>query len=192
MMATVFGQEERKLYNAFFIPDTAKRRAALEEWIKSTTPIIQAAVTQELEDLVEFVTENRWTEEGWRRGEEKLRRIQNSYHLVLDIKLRTLGSREQIRVKGGIPPPIMKITEIDLHGMKVAEAMPLVENFLQDSYRVHERRVWIIHGKGEGILREEVKKHLENHPLVESFTTADQAHGEEGATQVDIKEWEFS
>ncbi len=47
--------------------------------------------------------------------------------------------------------------------------------------------VWIIHGKGEGILREEVRKRLNNHPLVESFTTADQAHGEEGATQVDIK-----
>jgi len=191
-MATIFGQEGRNLYNASFIPDTAKRRAALAEWIKSTTPVIQAAVTQELQDLVEFVTEDRWTEEGWRRGEEKLRRIQNSYHLVLDIKLRTLGSREQIKVKGEIPPPIMKITEIDLHGMKVAEAMPLVENFLQESYKAHERKVWIIHGKGEGILREEVRKHLENHPLIDTYSTADQAHGEEGATQVDIKEWEFS
>lgn len=191
-MATVLGQEGRALYNVFFIPDTAKRRVALDEWIKSTAPIIQDAVTQELEDLVEFVTENRWTEDGWRRGEEKLRRIQNTYHLVMDIKLRTVGYREQIKVKGEIPDPIMSQTEIDLHGMTIAEARPLVEKFLQDSYKVHERRVWIIHGKGEGILREEVKKHLENHPLVESFTTADQAHGEEGATQVDIKEWEFS
>lgn len=191
-MATIFGQEGRNLYSAFFIPDTAKRRAVLDEWIKSTAPVIQAAVTQELQDLVEFVTENRWTEEGWRRGEEKLRRIQNDYHLVMDIKLRTIGSREQIKIKGEIPPPIMKITEIDLHGMKVAEAMPLVENFLQESYRVHERRVWIIHGKGEGILREEVRRHLQNHPLVESSIPADQAHGEEGATEVIIKEWKFS
>ncbi|MFC2065459.1 hypothetical protein ACFLUO_01125 [Chloroflexota bacterium] len=45
-MPIVFGQEGRNLYNAFFIPDTEKRRAALEEWIKSTTPVIQAAVTQ--------------------------------------------------------------------------------------------------------------------------------------------------
>ncbi len=191
-MATIFGQEGRNLYSAFFIPDTAKRRAALDEWIKSIAPVIQAAVTQELQDLVEFVTENRWTEEGWRRGEEKLRRIQNDYHLVMDIKLRTIGSREQIKVKGKLPDPVVRTTEIDLHGMKAAEAMPLVENFLQESYKVHERKVWIIHGKGEGILREEVRKRLGHHPLVESFAPADQAHGEEGATQVDIKEWEFS
>lgn len=71
-MSTVFGQEGRNLYNVFFIPDAAKRRAALDEWIKSTTPIIQAAVTQELDDLVEFITKDRWTEDGWRRGEAKL------------------------------------------------------------------------------------------------------------------------
>ena len=109
----------------------------------------------------------------------------------MDIKLRKVGSREQIKVKGKILDSIARQTEIDLHGMTVVEAMPLVENFLQDSYKVYERRVWVIHGKGEGILREEVRKHLNNHTLVESFATADQAHGEEGATQVNIKEWEF-
>jgi hypothetical protein len=42
---------------AYFIPDTAKRCAALNEWIKSTTPIIQAAIARELQDLVDFITE---------------------------------------------------------------------------------------------------------------------------------------
>ena len=189
-MAPVFGREGRNLYNAFFIPDTAKRRAALDEWIKSTTPIIQAAVSEELKSLVELVTENRWDEDGWRRGEEKLRRIQNDYHLIMDIKLRQISSREKIM--GSLPDPIIRKTEIDLHGMTVKEALPLVDNFLKDSYNAHERRVWIIHGKGAGVLREEVRKYLENHQLVESFVQADQSHGEEGATQVDIKEWVFS
>ncbi len=191
-MATIFGKEGRDLYNAFFIPDTAKRKAALDRWIKSTTPTIQAAVTQELIDLVEFVTEDRWTEEGWRRGEEKLRRIQNSFHLVLDIKLRTVGTKEQIKIKGTVPDPILCNTEIDLHGKTVSEAMPMVKEFLCDSYNAHERKIWIIHGKGTGTLREEVRKYLENHRLVESFSPADKAHGEEGATQVELKEWEFS
>lgn len=39
---------------------------------------------------------------------------------------------------------------------------------------------------------EEVRKCLENHPLVESFAPADQAHGEEGAAQVDIIDWVVS
>ena len=190
-MATVFGQEGRNLYKAFFIPNTAKRRAALDEWIKETAPIIQAAVAQELQDLVEFVTENRWTEEGWRRGEEKLRQLQNSYHLIMDIKLRPVGSREQIAVKGMLPDPVVRKTEIDLHGMTITEAIPIVEQFLRDSYGSHERRIWIIHGKGTGILRDEVRQRLGAHPLVESFTPVDQAHGEESATQVELKEWEF-
>ena len=70
--------------------------------------------------------------------------------------------------------------------------MRLVEEFLKDSYDSHERIVWIIHGKGTGVLREEVRRYLESHRLVESFVPADQAYGEEGATQVEIKEWEFS
>jgi len=173
-----------------FLPDSAKRRAALDAWIKSTTPVIQTAVTQELQDLVDFITENRWTEEVWRRGEEGLRRIQNDYHLIMDIKMRQVSRRDNLR--GALPDPIMRETEIDLHGMTVSESMPLVETFLKDSYKAHERKVWIIHGKGTGVLREEVRKHLENHPLVESFASADQSHGEEGATEVIMKEWEFS
>ncbi len=191
-MVTVFGKEGRNLYNAYFIPDTSKRRAALDEWIKSTTPIIQAAVTHELQDLVDQMTENRWTEEGWRRGEEKFRSIQNETHLVMGITLRTVHASRGVKIRGKLPNPIIRKTEIDLHGMTVAEATPLVENLLKDSYKAHEQKVWIIHGKGTGVLREEVRKNLGNHPLVESFTPADKSHGgEEGATEVVIKEWKF-
>lgn len=188
-MATIFGKEERGFYNAFFIPDTKKRREALNVWIDSTTPIIQATVKEELKAFVDWVTSNRWDEKGWREGEEKLRRIQNEYHLVMDINLRKVSSRERVEVKGTVPDPIIRQTEIDLHDMTVNEALPTVEQFLQESFKVHERRIWIIHGKGEGVLREEVRKYLDHHQLVESFAPADQAHGEEGATQVDLEEW---
>ena len=49
-MTTVFGKESAKLYSAFFIPNTAKRKAALDKWVEETTPIIQAAVKEELKD----------------------------------------------------------------------------------------------------------------------------------------------
>ncbi len=191
-MATVFGEEERGFYAAFFIPDTEKRREALDAWIESASLGIQATVSEELKSFVNWVTENRWDEKGWRVGEEKLRRIQNDYHLVMDINLRKVGSRERVEVKGSLPDPVIRKTEIDLHGMTVGEALPTVEQFLQESFKVHERRIWIIHGKGEGVLREEVRKYLDHHQLVESFAPADQARGEEGATQVDLEEWVFS
>jgi len=202
-MPTVFGKEERGFYNAFFIQDATQRRSALDKWIKSTSLIIQAAITQELEDFVEFITKDRWTDEGWKSGEQKLRQMENDYHLVLEIKLRKFGSNENLRgtlpelvlrpkigananIQEIMPTAIMSKTEIDLHGMTVAQAKIHTDDFLKDCYRTNDRVVWIIHGKGTGVLRDEVRKFLTDHPLVQSFSTADPSHGGEGAVQVTL------
>lgn len=183
-MATVFGKEERDFLSAYLIPDSVRRQAALEKWIESTSPVIQAAVSEELRALVESITENRWTEEGWRAGARKLRQIQNEYHIVLDIKFRRLASNE--KYTGEIHNVIVPKTEIDLHEKKVHEAIPLVEEFLKESYDAALLRVRIIHGKGIGVLRQAIRDHLQNHRFVKSFTPADKDHGGDGATEVDI------
>ena len=77
--------------------------------------------------------------------------------------------------------------EIDLHGLTIDEAIPRVDEFLYRSFRAHVFRVWIIHGKGTGILRSAVKDYLTRHPLVLRCTVADGKRGGPGATQVDIK-----
>jgi hypothetical protein len=84
-MTTVFGNKERDLFNAFFISDSSRRRAALDKWIQSTTPIIQSAIMLEIQDFIELFMENAWTDEGWNIREEKIRQIENTYHLVLEI-----------------------------------------------------------------------------------------------------------
>ncbi|MFC2039734.1 Smr/MutS family protein [Chloroflexota bacterium] len=204
-MATLFGEEERGLYNTFFIEDTDRRRNALTKWIKSTVPIIQESVPQELEDLVEMLTKDRWTDEGWKQGEEKLRRIENDYHLVMEISLRKVNSGETYRgtipepvlrpkigsarqTQGNVPGQIMTKTELDLHGMTVAEANLYIEDFLKDCYKTHENNVWIIHGKGTGVLKEAVRKLVTNHPLVNSFSVADPSHGGDGAISILLKQ----
>lgn len=111
-MATVMGNIGNDFYSAFHEPDAARRRDALQAWVKSATPGIQAAVESELTAFVEWVCEGRWTEDGWKRGEEKLRRIQNDYPLVMDIRLRKLGRGEKHigqlpdRVEYNPPPPV--------------------------------------------------------------------------------------
>lgn len=102
-MVTVLGKEGDNFYTAFYEPDHKKRKKALEKWVKKTTPAVQKAVAEELKSLVEFIMESRWTDEGWKAGEEKLRRIQPDYHLVMDIKLRSLGGRERKIYKGELP-----------------------------------------------------------------------------------------
>jgi DNA mismatch repair protein MutS2 len=49
--------------------------------------------------------------------------------------------------------------------------------------------VWIVHGKGSGVLRREVGRYLSKHPLVKSHGLADRYHGGTGATQVELSEY---
>ena len=76
--------------------------------------------------------------------------------------------------------------ELDLHGKTVHEAIELVDRFLEQSYNSGEYRVWIIHGRGTGILRKAVREQLKKHSLVRSFITADGGHGGEGAVMVTL------
>jgi len=76
--------------------------------------------------------------------------------------------------------------EIDLHGLTVDEAIPLVDNFLEKAFRAKKMRAWIIHGRGTGTLRRAVRQHLMKHPLVRSCRTAGPGRGGIGATEVDI------
>ncbi len=76
--------------------------------------------------------------------------------------------------------------ELDLHGLTVSEAIPLVDEFLYKSYQSGLRRVWIIHGRGTGVLRTAVRRHLSSHSLVLRCATAEGYRGGLGSTQVEI------
>jgi len=76
--------------------------------------------------------------------------------------------------------------EVDLHGLTVDEAIPRLDDFLYQAYRHGRRRVWVVHGKGLGVLRIEIRRHLTKHTLVSSYAPADSERGGTGATQVDL------
>lgn len=79
--------------------------------------------------------------------------------------------------------------ELDLHGLTVDEALLKLETYLDAAYKAGLRRVWIVHGKGTGILRWEVRRWLGSHPLVRRYASADPYHGGDGATEVHLNEW---
>jgi DNA mismatch repair protein MutS2 len=79
--------------------------------------------------------------------------------------------------------------ELDLHRLTVDEALPQLEEFLNTAFRAGLRRVWLVHGKGTGVLRREVGRYLSGHPLVKSHGPADSRHGGIGATQVELSDW---
>ncbi len=79
--------------------------------------------------------------------------------------------------------------EIDLHGLTVDEAVPRLEEFLYAAYRAGHHRVWVIHGRGTGVLKQEVGRYLAGNSLVRGHRQADGAHGGVGATEVDLSDY---
>lgn len=77
--------------------------------------------------------------------------------------------------------------EIMLRMQRVEEALQNLDQYLHDAYSAGLQRVRVIHGKGTGALRQAVREYLKNHPLVESYRTADPAEGGEGATIVFLR-----
>ncbi|MDD5289116.1 MAG: Smr/MutS family protein [Dehalococcoidales bacterium] len=80
------------------------------------------------------------------------------------------------------------IEEIDLHRLTVDEAVPKLDDFLYKAFQAGRFRVWVVHGKGSGVLRQEMRRYLSKHPLVRSQRPADSQHGGEGATQVELSD----
>ncbi|MBN1189352.1 MAG: Smr/MutS family protein [Dehalococcoidales bacterium] len=74
--------------------------------------------------------------------------------------------------------------ELDLHRLTVDEALPRIDAFLNDTYCAGLHFVRIVHGKGTGVLRQEVSRYLSSHPLVKSHHPADRYNGSTGATEV--------
>jgi DNA mismatch repair protein MutS2 len=87
-----------------------------------------------------------------------------------------------------VNPMRMKPDELDLHGMTVEEAIPVVEQFLNKAARARRHRVWIVHGKGTGTLRSEVRSYLKGHRLVYHCSPADGSRGGDGCTQVELND----
>lgn len=78
--------------------------------------------------------------------------------------------------------------DVDLHRLTVDEAIPRLDEFLHSAFQAGLHRVWVVHGKGTGILRQEVGRYLSRHSLVRSFGPADRYHGGVGATEVALSE----
>ncbi len=70
-MSTVFESLGDGFYTAFFEPDIEKRKQAIDSWIKSSVPIIQSAVENDLRTYLEDILKDTWEEKNWKTRAEK-------------------------------------------------------------------------------------------------------------------------
>ncbi|HXK34312.1 MAG TPA: endonuclease MutS2 [Dehalococcoidia bacterium] len=85
-------------------------------------------------------------------------------------------------VRIDVTPPRAVPPEIEVRGQTVDEAMPTVDRYLDEAFRAGLPWARIVHGKGTGTLRREVRTMLAKHPLVKSYEEARPEEGGEGVT----------
>lgn len=78
--------------------------------------------------------------------------------------------------------------EVNVIGMRVAEAIPVIDKYLDNAMLAKVYRVRIIHGMGTGKLRAGVHDYLKHNARVESFVMGGQGEGGLGATVVTLKQ----
>ena len=77
--------------------------------------------------------------------------------------------------------------KIFLRRFRVEEARLMLEKYLDDAYLLGVSPVYVIHGRGKGVLREGVKKLLDRTPNIKSFRSGDTSEGGIGVTVVYFK-----
>jgi DNA mismatch repair protein MutS2 len=93
-----------------------------------------------------------------------------------------------VRVNVDLQPREGLLTELNLIGSNVDDALVRLEKFLDDAAMTEQRTLRVIHGFGTGQLRRAVGEFLKTHPEVASFTTAPSDKGGGGVTLVEMKE----
>lgn len=81
----------------------------------------------------------------------------------------------------------MYSNKIDVRGYNTEDAIYEIDKFLDDSFIANLNEVTIVHGKGTGILRNNITDFLKRHKLVKSFSFGKFNEGGDGATVVKLK-----
>jgi DNA mismatch repair protein MutS2 len=98
------------------------------------------------------------------------------------------SQQARVRVNVDLQPRSGPMTELNLIGNSVDEALTRLERFLDEALITEARTLRIIHGFGTGQLRRAVSDFLKGHPLVAHYGPAPENQGAGGATVVELKE----
>ncbi len=122
-------------------------------------------------------------------------------HAEVDVRGKRLRAalRDLRAIAGAAPPSKVSVnvdlqprqgplSELNIIGSTVDEAITRLEKFLDESTVTDIGEIRIVHGHGTGQLRRAVAEFLKNHPLVERFETAPQNQGGGGATIAYLKD----
>ena len=77
--------------------------------------------------------------------------------------------------------------EVNLIGMTVDEAIPVLDKYLDDAYLAHLPQFRVVHGRGTGALKAGVHRHLKKLSYVKEYRLGEFGEGDTGVTIVTFK-----
>jgi DNA mismatch repair protein MutS2 len=113
--------------------------------------------------------------------------------------LRMKVAKDQLEVLEPARKPVATVTsvrpridkpvrlELDVRGYTLEDALLAVDKYLDDAVVSGLARVHIIHGKGTGVLRDGIRRHLNRHPQVASWAPGGPGEGGDGVTVVEVR-----
>lgn len=108
----------------------------------------------------------------------------NNIRLLEEEKKKKISSINGRNLKN-IMRPVEQ--ELDVRGKTSSEAIMDIDKFIDNALLSNINQLTIIHGKGTGVLRAEITKHLKKHPNIETFRLGRFGEGESGVTIVELK-----
>ena len=98
------------------------------------------------------------------------------------------AEKPSVRVNVHLQPRDGLLTELNVIGCNVDEALERTERFLDETLIGDQKTVRVVHGYGTGQLRRAIAHLLKDHPQVASFHHAAPGKGGDGVTVIELKE----
>lgn len=77
-------------------------------------------------------------------------------------------------------------TEIDIRGQRTEDAIPAIQSFIDTAVMLNYHELRILHGKGNGILKEMIRAYLKTDPVVKTYRDEHVDFGGSGITIVEL------
>ena len=111
----------------------------------------------------------------------------NTKYLELPRNIKNDLTKSEVKSNPKVSKTRTANSEINVIGLTVDEALPLVDKFIDDCFLAKLQTARIVHGKGTGKLRQAIQSHLKNNKRIKSFRTGTYGEGEMGVTVIELK-----